>query len=511
MHDNDYFVTPRYEMTLTNIIFTKTRDYENVGGRNFEISGDEMDYNSLISIIENNSNKLNPVTSVDVANETPGIMKLSDIANPVNIANGWDTTRMRFILEVENVLSSDSWETYYIQGYTDYEDNTMSNRIDPDMACNINSIVVTKSVIHPQTRVPQTTLAASYNIVVDNYGRVDVVNMGMDLNNQKALMRPKDIFDSMDNMTPDQLMYNDDDVSLLDMRGRLTLSPQTSDRGNLSMSNYMSKTINSLSEASHLKNNNDDGGFINAYSYAAGIVGEQPLSSNKFIYALSMHCGEINPIEFTLNDLQAIFGDINEDKVMYVNNTSQAILDSGASIYGNDAGDNLMVPSVYASTATTILETVSSFMYRENITILGFSITNMVVRGEPFAYAITTASSILRGIDISINVERIMLNVKLTLMPMITQRNSIGISIEGYIDSYGDSTISIAFENNEHYVYRFPSFCDSLYVPVISNIDDKEAFVNDLSSILEVVSNEPHTTSYNEGEYSNNSSIITYR
>ncbi len=61
----------------------------------------------------------------------------------IGIANGWDTRRLRFILEYHVQMNTGAYCIYYIQGYTDHPGIIMrgpNSKFDDNMLFFINSI-----------------------------------------------------------------------------------------------------------------------------------------------------------------------------------------------------------------------------------------------------------------------------------------------------------------------------------------------------------------------------------
>lgn len=477
------------QMGMNNIVFISTKEYANVASRSYEVNGNMHELQALGNALDFAVNRDAPLDEGTIAKKMPNIIRLSDVPSATTIRNGWGTRRMRFVLEVETVTSEQSWMTSYIQGYTDYEDNSMSGIIDPNMPININSIINTISTNDPMTGMPRTRMHSTFNILVDNEGRTEIDSTIDSAFANKAMIRPVDVFTKIESASLYDNAHWDDNgmVTIDDRRGSLTLKTETSNKENNTSTTYLTKVINALAASVSMAESRY--AEVTSIQSAAGIVAEDDLSNVPFIAALSMVTGEFAPTYFTLNQLEMIFPDLHANgKVKYVKSGDQPMLDQMASgIMSTNDSDNLMAPTVTARIATTILETMTSYMNANNISVFDFTFTNTTGSNVGNVHTISNVNSIVRGIDFSQNANNVMRMFEMYTFPTLSNNNVIGMDVVAHIDTFGDSVVSLIIENDGPYVYRFPSFCDSLFSPVVTNMNTRDAFVNDMSRIVSTV------------------------
>lgn len=481
------------QMVLQNITFTRAKTYKNVAARNFGVYGDYHDLNTLENIVDQSVNRGAPVTQLDITNNIPNLVRIGDEPTAVHISNGWGTTRMRFVMEVETALTQNSFMTTYLQGYTDYEDMTIAGRVDdPNMPIYINSVISTITTMHP-TAGPTTRLHSSFNIVVDNFGKSDITAVIDSAFAYRALIRPKDIFESIESEMTYSEYYGDDmsrnqNFGITDTRSMLGVTPQTSTRNNNVSNTYLARSINALAEALTVSSFVSTGA-VTTYQNASGATAEMNLKSIPFFNVLSDiedNGYSVSPV-FTLSTLALLFPYVGE-KLTYVTNDA-AVFDPSASVFDTNDSASLMDITTEARVATSILEAMTTHMSSENISILSFTFTNIVAGGGGPVYITSYVLGLARGLDYSPSAERVRRMFLMYTAPEITYNNQLGVSIQAHIDTLGESVISIDIENGGIYTYRFPSFCDSLYSPVITSVENKQAFVTDMKSVFSSIHN----------------------
>jgi hypothetical protein len=113
-----------------------------------------------------------------------------------------------------------------------------------------------------------------------------------------------------------------------------------------------------------------------------------------------------------------------------------------------------------------------------------FSATNMT--GTNIVIA-SNARSFIEGIDIARYLNKVESTISTILMPEITKNGLIDLEVFVHTELLTETTISVSLNGYPPVVFRFPTFADSLYVPVISDPTNKTLFSDDMGIVLDTV------------------------
>lgn len=110
------------KVTVKRLLLIATKkDYKDVYQRSYQLNANIGTINKLEAVFNNAGvNQNASITDNMLAQYVPDIIGLS--ANPVGVAtipNGWQTQRVRFILEVEADLNGMIYVSY-VQGFSEY-------------------------------------------------------------------------------------------------------------------------------------------------------------------------------------------------------------------------------------------------------------------------------------------------------------------------------------------------------------------------------------------------------
>ncbi len=463
---------------MARLILIPTRDsYQDVYQRPFTIKATHADLSRLEAYFETRGvNRNTPINNFDFSATLPDIMGIG--AAPVgmaNIPNGWGTRRLRFMLEVEapfGGINSGTVIVSYIQGFSEYHDPSISNFVDPNMVFYINSITNVHRVLDPfgQWHVQPFS---TFNVVTDLAGgdRYEEISPINDL----KLIRPKDIIENLNTLQ----LYGDHNNMVINTTGSINGKSNTSERTNNDPTMYFTKTLNSFVEARAGSNRADDESeVLRAAGYS---LGEHALTNVPFISALAAITNSFTPTMFTLGTLEAMDPGLAAN-TMLVDNVNDLGLQNFSSILDTEHTSPMTQPTIETMIATTIAQTMTSIMSEALLSVMVLSISN--TSGQPIV-AVTDAKSFIEGIDVTFYVNKAVARIKNILIPEVTKGNMLQVEVHISANVLGDTTIAVSVNYAPMIPFRFPTYADSLYVPVITNNINKNGMIDDFASILE--------------------------
>lgn len=470
----------QHGVSVKRLLLVATRkNYQDVYQRSYNLNANIGTLNKLEAVFSNAGvNNNAAITDNMLAQYVPEIIGLSH--NPIGIAqipNGWGTQRVRFMLEVESLVNGMTLVSY-IQGFSEYYDPSLSGHIDPNMKFYINSVTNVVRMIDPANGVYKTVPKNTLNVVTDLAGGSKYEEIDSPHEDLK-LLRPRDIVEDISALD----MYSADTDSILNTTGVVGATNETSNRENNDPIKYLSKTINSYIDSKNVSSMTSDPSDI--LKNAAGLLTETNLMSIPFIYALHSVTGEFTPTTFTMNIMQLIDPGI-QTKTNLIDNVNDIIAPSYNTMLDSDFTADMLNPTVETIKASNISQTINSIMLDCMLSSLDISFTNS--GGQPVV-VVSDAKSFIEGIDITSYVNRAVSRVKTILMPQITDSNQTIIEVFLHSDILGDTNISVSVNLQSAEVYRFPTFADSLYVPVIGNNQSKAGTVQDFANMFELTYN----------------------
>jgi len=459
------------------------RSYNDIYQRSFEVKANYNDLTKLESIFaQHNVHNNQPLTDLTLAMCMPEVMSISDhTTGKVEIPYGWGTQRLRFLMEVETDLGGMIISSY-LQGYSEYSDPSMFGKVDPNMNFYINGLTVVHRMIDPITHQQVVVPKTSYNVVTDlaggaRYSEVDLFNS---TSNNLKLVRPVDVLEDiqMGEMYGNTPTYN--------TTGSIGNGANLSARANNDSIKYFTKTINGIITGKALTGNNED--MTNVMSNAVGQVTEDMLNDNPFISELGRITGEITPTSFTLNVLDKMDPNVVLDMVGGSN--SIGIVDFTHAILDTEHTAAMLQPTIETKIATLVAHSMSSMLAENMLTGISLSMTNM--SGMAVA-GYTKIESFIPGVNHIAYVNKLLARVENILMPEITYNNQLLVEIHVIADLIGDTTVAVSLNMQPLVPFRFPTFSDGLYTPVISDTAHRALLSNNIGNIIDKTynSNQP--------------------
>lgn len=402
---------------------------------------------------------------------------ISPAATPqgtIEIPNGWNEPRVRFVLQVECQFSIGSVLIYYIQGYTDYNGISANHLIDPKMHFFINSIVTVAqvSIMTSAGMMVQDRVVESSQLLADYEWAKHLAER-----NQRLSMRPQDLFTGIQTQHITAALNELQSGGSIDTRNLLKTEPIKSTRTNNIGSGYLATTIdaylNAVRTAPFGHSDQDQ------FSISRGLTHETSLFENPFIREISRLTGVSVKGSFTYQDLLRI--DPNTERVtnlivqgpMRVSTVHQA----GQTEYWNGSDRKTVA-------ATILMHSVSAIMMELLISKISFRSTNQSV-GSQMSTVITYSQS-LTNADLTQQFEIFKKRLENSILLDITYGNEESYILDMSIDLFGETWIRIAIGDNEIKEYVAASFCDNLSTPIVTaSADQFYGLAADIQQIIQ--------------------------
>lgn len=373
----------------------------------------------------------------------------------IPIANGWNERRIRFLMEVQCDYQTGGTTKSYIQGYTNFPGVTATQAIAQDMDFYINSIVTTKQSMEftPYGKKAVENIADNSHVLSSN------VWHGVNQPGQQQLMRPQDVFCHMSNSHLPG-MFDSDKSSVLDGRTILRTDAVKSNRTNGLPSNYATKIIDGYMSGASVAGY--DKSEMDILKRSRQEVAELRASEDPFLAALASITLNGMTNHFRYSDLMKI--DPNVDNV-----TNYAVMGSTQKATAHEAGQTAdwHGSDILTVSATSLSQSVPALMMELMLTRLVFKSTNHDIQGKINTVIIDARSFSNAELGSLLNVFKTRLISE--IINNITFNNHVSFMLDMRVDLLGETWIEISIDNHAPVLFVTPSFCDNLFVPVITS------------------------------------------
>ncbi len=378
------------------------------------------------------------------------------------IANGFDTGRLCFMMEVEFPGTAGMVAVEWLLGYTDHvgvQQSAFGGGLvfDKNMRLFFNNVMKGRRVANANAfgRGTHTNVSGSYQLINHDF-RANINN----LQHQPRLMRPQDVFYSW-SMANQRHLLGDE---LQDVRS--THGPervQVSNRQNVVPGQYLSRMLETWRTQSVL--DEVDSGSLNSQMGAS--VAEPTISRLRSLQELSlvselraggsMTWGQLLQAEDT-GRLEDIVMVVLAQSQQYRNNLAQRGAYEGW--HGN--GNHTLI-------ANQIVQSVPGVMLQLMLTELDFSVTNQTLNGE-WEVLFENVQSFNDGDKVQ---QMHAFRAKLTneLMSGISRGGLIPMEIHASFNVVGQTFVQVSIDGGPFTPFMAPSFCDGLF----SNIRSPDA------------------------------------
>lgn len=408
----------------------------------------------------------------------------------IHIPNGWGEPRLRFMMEVDYVMSVGQRGTYSFQGYTDHPGFHYTGvgpaLFDEHMPWIINSYIKSTERTYwtPDGRVTTQMVVSESAHVIDGAFHVENHETG-----DVYRMRPQDIITGLitidrsndasqtlfANGSPLHNPYEPVHHSVNTMR----VGAVPSARSNDMPTTYAANIINSVAQG---YNNMEIGQTpANALSTARARVFERPLAENVFIHALALASGRPCPTSFSLRELMDIDANAN-NAIKFIPLAITDILQPHT-VVGSDTCP--WTSNTNESVLATVLaSSVPSLMLQNYMTTIGFSCTNDTP-DRRMRFDILTTPTFLANLDLRNYIPGFMGRLEHEIMFDQSFGNEQTYAVTFVGDIYGESRIGVIIDGGSLTWYATPSFADAKLVTVFT--PNNQIYRNALSQFGQII------------------------
>lgn len=460
---------------LVRLLLVETRQYNDVVSRTFNIRADNGDMQQIEAITNSGATRGNKLTESFIAGQVPNIIGLSAVGDIAKIPYGWQQSRLRFLMEVRTPTVTGERLTY-LQGYSDYFDRSYTGQLDPRIMLHFNSITEFTVLQDPVNGHPVYRLVNSYNLFDTELERGSNF---MDINPNKTI-RPIDVVAGINMLNA---YAQDGDLITYDTTGT-TSNMATSRRGNSNATKYFTTTINSFIDAyagrASLSYENGD-----EISNAASQVAEPTLMSNPFLKEINLLTGQFKPTSISIAVLDKMFPGVlsNPHTTQLVLRDQDPInLSRDYSVLDSDTTNVLTGSDFETIKAQELASAMMDMAVSNFITDLVISFTNRTM-GEPIV-VIQEMQTFTPSINDVKFCESLEYFVRSVIIPKLSYGGTMEVDVNLRLSLTGDTTIFIGYNGQPQTLFRFPTFADSLFTPVVCDKMVKDAVVEDFSNVL---------------------------
>lgn len=406
---------------------------------------------------ESTANMSGPVSAAGIAGIANEFLRPSAAPEAqIDIVNGWNEKRMRFVMEVQYRFATGTEITVMILGYTDHIGiNVGTHSVSPELRFYVNS------VLHMRTTRHITPMGAqSYQTVVDNSHILANPNYDSPrmTGNQETRLRPEDVFSLQ---TRAGLV--DTGGFTMDIRSTNTRQAVKSRRSNNLATSYMADILTSFSNAKKTQSGDDGAAEALLLAGAREMAGEARISEDPFLNAIG-NLRRMPPTnDFTWRELVSLDPTIENSSRMIVQFLGEAhrfdAHSVGSTAYWGAADKETQL-------ATILMQSISALMMGVAITRIIFRVTNTGPMGEVL-YATMDAKGFTTG-DYSMLLDKFQVRLIHEVLNDISLNNAIPYTVEANMDLLGESMITLSYDGPP-VTYVSPSFGDALLVPVITS------------------------------------------
>ena len=455
-------------MSVKKLLLQETGTYNEQYRRPYvtNLSGETR--NDILEAVEGKNN----ITAASLSNVSMGfIAPAANWEAQVVIPNGWNTPRLRFILEVYIENNMGMGITEYITGYTEYSDQSLRNRIDPKMMFFINNISQTKTVTNntPLGNQSYQSLIDSSHVLVNN-------NFSSMFDTAKVYsLKPESIIQDIDTQS---LGMHVNDMVYNTTTSFVKTQPAKANRKNNIAPIYIASLLDGYLQSSRAESDETHSRLL-AQTHSA--LESASFSKDNFLMFLQLRLtqrghGIALGNTFTLEDLIAL--DPNTTNVMKLADYMPGGFHQTGQSAGWGGSDGI------TQYAATIAQALPAYLTQFCFNTISFTSTNHTVTGE-----IVTAVSNVRGfnsaLDLSNEISAFVFRLNNDLLMGLSYGNRMPFQLEVNCDLMGETWIELSLNNEPMTTFVTPSFCDSLTTPIItSNADILHGIARDFDGLM---------------------------
>lgn len=513
--------------TIQQLIVAPARSYgyQQQVIRSFTTNLNVGDIDRIVEDISRNNGTL-----TNVNQSTNNVMKMGALpVGNANIDNGWAAPRYTFKMIVrcqptETTVYGSTSDIYdlIVTGYSDasgefiVRDITGSTYPNENLVFNINSI-------------QKISINANANTItnIQNVGVGSVNSFQNDSCN--VCVRPSDITSGITG----SLVDKDFGGSVYSVNTRASQEPMAFERKDAIGKQYVNKILNAVvngvadaNSSYNAYNNLFNSGADQAIIEATSRLRNNILSTDLFIQALQEV--NLNPLKesFTIKQLKSIDRTFTSDRIVYANVIEDNRFATDG-ILNSQYTEHMLGANRETTLVTELHNMLTNLMTEKFVVSMVIRLSNnykplesgfgMALQPEYFvdgnsvrwSYAVAqndpNAPMLLsRALDNA---------VKILIDPLLSSNGNTRYDVVANIDLTTDTSISISLDGKEPILYRFPTFGDTCFTPMVGSDDTKTNLVSSLgllvNEITDNISLKPNTDGFNS-PFNGNMNINTY-
>ncbi len=402
----------------------------------------------------------------------------------VNIAQGWQAKRYRFMMHVEEQHIFNASETTHriFFGYTDQADPSYGNLLDPQMRIYFNSETVIADAIRQtvQGSVRHAIVTGSNQIVtpIDTMG----ASGGMYQQPHAHMIRPEDIFAHGHSQHTVEMLqstgqFNGKIDSIIQTSAMVGQGGdyQYSNRRDTSPTRYFADTLGSWQHALKEQQVSQFEPTINldqVFSEAQAISSNQNIHANGFLSVLKEEKGYMQKGYVTLQELIGCFPEVANPQITKNTPLGQVgvrqLNQAHQSMHWNGSEPITIAASLLA-------QVIPAIMMENFVRQISFAATNGSGQGnfriDMGEQHMENTAMLVEGMDELVYLTEFQRRLVVDALTPITRNNQIPFQISVFADLVSDTVIDIAIGGEALRRYVAPTFTDSLFSPILTRSD----------------------------------------
>ena len=462
------------ELVITKMIMVETRGHNQQFNRPYQMGNID---DAVLNQFHHATRGGFDVTATSIAGIAGMLIAPSAEASAqVNITNGWDFPRFRYMMEVQINTGLSSGFSEVICGYTDHLGvSPHTGAFDQNMRFHINSSIMLNTLSrwdgYLQREVSiQTVMDASHVMALQGVQIQPNTLAGHSFQQpfDPRTMTPEDLMGnlSMDAITSSGRLP----VGSIDLRNHLPpTTTRKSSRNNGIAPNYLARSLNAITSATFSPDappGMDNQGIMQA---ARDQVREQVVANDRFLHHLTTMSSFRDHQSVSWGELCHLFPELHYDPHrVAVSFRGNALLQGPETLgYGQALGgatmENMLV--------TKLAQAVPAIMMELMLVDVTFTATNQTIDGR---YSVLFSEKEGEEPQMFVNVDPVPYVRRFTerlineVLQDISSNGLIPIGFWMHCEVMGNTFITLQFAGNPPVEYTIPSFCDSLIAPILT-------------------------------------------
>lgn len=409
----------------------------------------------------------------------------------VEIDGGFGRERFRFIMEIEHPNRMGAGHVQIVTGYTDTLGADVSHsgnhvHINPSMRFFINSVLTMRNVAHEGAdgRRYQNTVFDNSHVLSAEYSPSIRRGEG----NTPVRMRPEDTFAAM--AYADNALggggggWNDGMDNVLDLRASFADGTCKSRRSNSSATSFLSTSLTAYRQAAN-KAALGHGDRYSMLDSSRGTVAENMISDDMFLGPLQRETSLRSGSSLSYRELLDICPHLDDitDVVM-----TRQLRRDGPVVHRRGDTEEVTGADYETVAANALAHSVPSIMMDLMITQAAFRATNRTLDGS--IQIIPGKFRMFRKDfpDPEPYLDRLFDRLQIEVFRDLTRFNRADFDVSMNVNVFGDTSVTISVNGSRPETFVMPSFCDSLFVPVLGrDTSTLSALASDMNQMADMV------------------------